>query len=212
MSNRAPMRTFIALGVAVSLTLMACQTDREITSPDPVPLTDQLLQTALLTAADLPPGWVPDAAPTPINTEVVPGSPCDDALSKLRPKTSASAGFTSASGRLNNSVAYFPGQGAAVTDTLLAVAESCQEVVIADGTAVRSARLDFGVLSDNAVGIRFEFEPKTGPIQETDLILIQNGDLVSLVRLDGTRPSDTVLLDSTVRTAIGRLSAVASQI
>lgn len=210
--QRSTIRAMMALGMGVSLALMACQSDREATKPDPVTVTDQLLQSALLTVEDLPTGWVADATPLPINTEVVPGSPCDDALTKLEPKTSASADFIAAPSHLRNALAYFPDQGSAVEQTLINVAESCRELVLPDGASVRSAALDFGVLSDRTLGIRFEFEPKTGPIQEIDLILIRDGDLVSLVRLDGIRPTDKELLDSIVRTAIGRLSAVAAQI
>ena len=77
--------------------------------------------------------------------------------------------------------------------------------------SLRTAALDFGVLSDDTVALKVEAELADGTIEERDLILIRDGDLVSVVRLVGPRPSDKELLDSAVRTSIGRLSELADE-
>lgn len=206
-------RAIAVFGLGVVLTFGACQTDREITSPEPVPVTDKLVASAVLTVEDLPDGWVETAEPAPINTDVIADHGCDDKLSDLDPKESASVGFDLGEVHLSNSVAYFPGDGGAVEDLIHDIAEDCKQVVLADqGLAIRTLGLDFGVLSDNTLPIRFEFEPDVGPISETDLILIRKGDLVSIVRLEGLRPSDKALLDTAVRVSIGRLGTIDAQI
>jgi hypothetical protein len=86
------------------------------------------------------------------------------------------------------------------------VANGCSQVVISDqALSIRSGALDFGVLSDNTLAIRFELEPDNGTIQERDVVLMRQGDLVSVIRLSGPRPSDKALLDGAVRVAIGYL-------
>ena len=82
-------------------------------------------------------------------------------------------------------------------------------VVADEDISVRTAALDFGVLSDDTLALKFELELPNGPIEERDLIIMREGDLVSIVRLNGPRPSDKELLDSVVRVAIGRLGRLA---
>lgn len=206
-------RLIAALGLGAMLTLGACRTDRELTSPEPVPVTDKLVAGGVVTAEDLPAGWVPAAEPTPIDTDVIADHPCDDQLKKLDPKESASVDFTSGALRLSNSVAYFPGGGSAIEQLFHDIAEDCKQVeLVEQGLSVRAQALDFGVLSEDTLPLRFEFEPAAGPILETDLILVRDGDIVSIVRLDGPRPSDKALLDTVVRVSLGRVGAIATQI
>jgi hypothetical protein len=199
-------------GLATALALLAgaCSTDREVTEPPPEPVTQEAVDAALITVDDLPDGFVAVEEGTPVDAEMVSEHECDDALTDLEPKESAAADFTNGTSLLTSTVAWFPGGGGAVDDLYRAVAEDCEEVVLPeDGVAVRTSELDFGVLSDDTRAIQFELEPATGAIEERDLIIIRNGDLIATIRLVGPRPSDKELLDSVVRTEIGRLGRLA---
>lgn len=201
------VRCIAAVGLGATLVLGACRTDRELTVPDPVPVTEELLVAAQLTVEDLPDGFTATDGPgTPISADVVPEHECDDALADLAPEAEASTNFQGNGVELTDTTAWFPGQGAAVEQLIRDVASFCSQVVVADaGLAIRTGPLDFGVLSDNTVAIRIEVEPDTGPILERDLILMRQGDLVHVIRMRGPRPSDKGLLDGAVRVAIGRL-------
>lgn len=200
-------RLIAALGVGSALVLGACSTDRELTEPKPVPVTEERLQGTLLTTDDLPEGFTAKPGQgTPIGTEVLTEHECDDALADLDPKLEVSTDFTGNGTELVDMTAWFPGQGAEVEQIFRNVAASCAAVVATDaGVSVRAGGLDFGVLSDDTVAIRFEVEPRTGAITERDLILRREGDLVHVTRLTGPRPSDKALLDTAVRATIGRL-------
>lgn len=194
---------------ALALLATACSTNREVTRPEPKPVTDDLLATALLTADDLS-GFDEAPTSTPAATEVVPEHDCDDALTDLEPRRQVAADFSNGTSRLSISVAWYPGDGSAVERLHRDVRERCEQVVVSDqGLSLRTGRLDFGVLSDDTLPLQFEVEPESGPIEERDLILVRDDDLVTTIRLTGPRPSDKVLLDSAVRIAIGRLGSVA---
>lgn len=197
----------VALGLGGVLVLGACRTDRELTVPEPIPVTETNLEATLLTTADLPAEFAAEDGPgSPINTEIVPEHDCDDALTDLKPKQSVSRDFSAKGVQLTDTAAWFPGQGAAAEQLYRDVASRCSQVVVADkGLAVRSGALDFGVLSDDTLAIRFEIEPTTGAITERDLIVRRQGDLLHVIRLTGPRPSDKTLLDAAVRITIGRL-------
>ena len=201
------VRSIAAVGLGATLALGACRTDRELTVPEPIPVTEELLVAAQLTVEDLPTGFTATDGPgTPISGEVVPEHECDDAMADLVPEESASTNFVGNGVELTDTMAWFPGQGGAVDQLFRDIASLCGSVVVADqGLAIRSGGLDFGVLSDNTLAIRIEVEPNTGPIVERDLVLMIQGDLVHLIRLNGPRPSDKGLLDGAVRVAIGRL-------
>lgn len=200
-------RLIAAFGVGSALVLGACRTDRELTEPKPVPVTEERLQGTLLTTDDLPEGFTAASGPgTPIGTEVITEHDCDDALADLDPKLEASTTFTGNGVELVDTSAWFPGQGPAVEQVFRDVAARCAQVVASDaGVSIRAGGLDFGVLSDDTVAIRFEIEPGSGAIIERDLILRREGDLVHVTRLSGPRPSDKTLLDTAVRITIGRL-------
>ena len=200
-------RLIAAIGVGSALVLGACSTDRELTEPKPVPVTEERLQGTLLTTDDLPEGFTAaDGDGTPIGTEVLAEHDCDDALADLDPKLEASTDFTGNGVELTDTSAWFPGEGAAVEQVFRDVAAKCAQVVATDaGVSIRAGGLDFGVLSDDTVAIRFEIEPRTGAITERDLILRREGDLIHVTRLSGPRPSDKTLLDTAVRATIGRL-------
>lgn len=200
-------RQMAALGVAAAFALTACGTDREVTRPEPEPVTTERLTDALITADDVPDGFTESTDPsTTVATEIVPEHSCDDRLADLEPDDSVTTAFTGSGSTLSSTVAHFPGAGPAVEQLLRDVASDCASVVVADeGLAIRTGALRFGVLSDDTLPIRVEVEPTTGPIEERDLILVREGDLVHLIRLTGPRPSDKGLLDSVVRLAIGRL-------
>lgn len=200
-------RWITALVLGGALVLSACSTDRKLTEPKPVPVTEKNLTETLLTAADLPAGFTAKDGPgTPLSTEIITEHDCDNALTDLKPKLSVSTDITGNGVTLTDTAALFPGQGAAAEQIYRDVASKCSQVVVASkGVSIRSGPLDFGVLSDNTLPIRFEIEPTTGAITERDLIVIRQDDLLHVVRLVGPRPSDKALLDTAVRTAIGRL-------
>lgn len=199
-------RQVAALALGMALALTACSTDREITEPEPEPVTEELLSDALITADDLPSGFTEAEADTTIATEIVPEHECDDRLADLEPEEAVSSDFAGSGVTLSSSVAYFPGAGAAVEQVIRDIAADCGAVVVADeGLAIRTGPLDFGVLSDDSLPIRVEVEPNSGPIEERDLVMLRQGDLVHFIRLTGPRPSDKSLLDTVVREAIGRL-------
>lgn len=200
-------RSILALGVGATIALAACSTDRVITEPDPIPVTEERLLEALIDEGDLPEGYVVEDGPgTPISAEVLPEHPCDDAIADLEPKEAVSRDFTRSDTRVTHTVAWFPGQGAAVERLFVDVANDCSAVVASDeGLSIRAGRLDFGVLTDDTLPIRFELEPETGPIEERDVVLRRAGDLISVIRLTGPRPSDKALLDGAVRVMIGYL-------
>jgi hypothetical protein len=199
-------RQLAALGLGAALALAACSTDREVTRPEPEPVTTERLTDALLTVDDLPDGFTEAASETTISTEVVPEHDCDDRLAELEPEDAVSADFAGSGRTLSSTVAYFPGAGGAVEQLLRDIASDCAAVVVSDqGLAIRTGALRFGVLSDDTLPIRVEVEPSSGPIEERDVILMREGDLVHVIRLTGPRPSDKGLLDSVVRVAIGRL-------
>lgn len=205
--HRQRARWIAALGLSGALALGACRTDRELTEPKPVPVTEENLQATLLTKDDLPAGFTAKGGPgSPLSTEIVPEHDCDDALAELEPKQAVSTDFTGNGVELTDSAAWFPGQGVAAEQVYRDIASRCSRVVVQDhGLAIRAGALDFGVLSDDTLAIRFEIEPQTGAIAERDLIVMRQGDLVHVIRLTGPRPSDKVLLDAAVRATIGRL-------
>lgn len=207
-----PKAALRAATIVVGLALLAtaCRTDREVTTPKPVPVTQKRLAAALLTIDDLPSTFEAADEATPIDTDVVPEHECDDAISELDPKETASADFTGGGSVLSSTVAWFPGGGGAVDQLLRDIAADCDQVVVVeDGLSIRIDPLNFGVLSDDTLALKIELEQDATPIEERDVILMREGDLVSLVRLSGPRPSDKQLLDSVVRKAIGRLGGLA---
>ncbi len=199
-------RSIVALGLGAALALTACSTDRELTEPDPEPVTEERLTAALIDEGDLPEGYVAADEGTPFATEVVPEHECDDRLAELEPEESTSRDFSRDAVSVTHAVAWFPGQGGAVEQLFRDVAADCSSVVVTDqDLAIRTGGLDFGVLSDDTLAIRIEIEPGSGAIEERDIVLIRRGDLVSVLRMAGPRPSDKALLDGAVRVAIGYL-------
>lgn len=199
-------RSTVALGLGAVLALTACSTDRELTRPEPEPVTEERLTAALIDEGDLPAGYVAAAEGTPFASEVVPEHECDDRLGELEPEESVSRDFSRDDVFVTHTLAWFPGQGGAVEQLFREVASACSSVVVTDqGLAIRTGGLDFGVLSDDTLAIRIEVEPETGAIEERDVILMRQGDLVSVIRMTGPRPSDKALLDGAVRVALGYL-------
>ncbi|MEX2293723.1 MAG: hypothetical protein WD691_08030 [Acidimicrobiales bacterium] len=198
------MATAVVVG---SLVLGACRTDRELTTPKPIPVDEENLAATLLTASDLPPGFTQkEGAGTPITTELIPEHDCDDAITELKPALSFSRDFSGQGRLLTDTAAWFPGQGGAAEQVFRNIQTACRQVAVpADGLSLRTLSLNFGALSDNTLAMRVEAEPTTGPIEERDLIVMRQGDLLHIVRLVGPRPSDKVLLDAAVRATIGRL-------
>jgi hypothetical protein len=201
-----------AVTIVVSMGVFAggCSTDREVTEPEPLPVTEKRLTAALITEDDLPDTYTEAPEGTPVTAEIIPEHECDDAIQDLEPEEVASADFTTPTTVLTNTIAWFPGRGGDVEQLIRDIAEDCEAVVVAEQElALRTAALDFGVLSDDTLALKVEAELADGTIEERDVILIREGDLVSLVRLTGPRPSDKELLDSVVRVAIGNLGLLA---
>ncbi len=211
-SDHGAARRLAGLAVGAALLAGACRTDREVTRPDPEPVTEERAAEALLTIEDLPDTFTAVDGGTPIDTDLVPEHECDDAIAQLEPEESATADFTGPAGQLTSTVAWFPGGGGAVDQLYREVAAECAEVVVTDANlSLRTRGLDFGVLSDDTLALQVEVQPASGPIEERDLIIMREGDLISLVRLNGPRPSDKELLDAVVRVAIGRLGRLAQE-
>jgi hypothetical protein len=210
--QRKATRRVGTIVMAAALLAGACSTDREITTPEPKPVTDARLTDALITIDDLPDTFAEASPGTPISDEVIPEHECDDALADLEPKMEATSDFTGSGTRLTSTVAWFPGDGAAVGQLYRDVADDCAAVVVTDkGVSLITSALDFGVLSDDTFPLKFELELADGTIEERDLIVMREGDLVSIIRLTGPRPSDKVLLDRVVRTEIGRLAFLSDE-
>lgn len=197
----------VAILVALAVLVAGgCRTDREITRPDPVPITDERLTEALLTDAEIPSAFSVAEDGEPLGFEIVPEHDCDQRVADLDPERSATATFTSADATLENTIAWYPGQGAAAGDAYVDLLEDCEQVVVADeGLAFTARSLDFGVLSDDTLPIVFVLEKGDDAIEERNVIVMRAGDLVSTIRLNGPRPTSLETLDSVVRVAIGKL-------
>ena len=195
--------------VALALVAGGCQTDREVTEPDPVPVTSELLAGALLTEEDVPSPYVLAEDHDPVGPELVPEHDCDDRLKDLDPESSEQVVFTGAFTTLANTISYFPGQGAAAADVYVDLINDCSQVVVEDaGLRFTTRPLNFGVLSDDTLPLVVSIEYDDGRIEERNLIIMRAGDLISTIRLDGPRPSDKTLLDTVTRVAIGNLGAL----
>lgn len=212
MLGRRQARTVAALALVLALAgTTACSTNRDVTEPPPEKVTDKLLAASVLTADDLGDGFTTSKAKAPINTELLDGTKCDDALTKVAPKADASASFQNGDGTVvTNQIAYLPGGGAGNLDSVINdIYDDCSKVVIeAKGESIRTLPLHFGALTDDTKAMKLEIETDDAPIQEHDYILIRRGDLVSVVRVEGTRPLDTQVTDRAVRQAIGNLSTL----
>jgi hypothetical protein len=196
------------MAVGVALVTGGCQTDREVTRPDPEPVTDELLTSELLTQDDVPSPYTLAEDAEPVGPELVPEHECDDRLKELDPEETATATFTAPSlgATLTNTISYYPGQGANVGDVYNDLLEDCQQVVVDDaGVSFTMNPLDFGVLSDDTLPLRVELEYDDGSIQQRNLIIMRAGDIISTIRLDSPRPSDLEVLDQATRVAIGNL-------
>jgi len=190
----------------------SCSTNRDVTRPDPVPVDEELLTSALLTADDVPPPYVLAEGAEPLGPEILPEHECDDALADLEPEETASVTFTGAGldTTLTNTISYFPGQGGSAVNVYNNLLASCKEAVVEDqGLRFTTVPLDFGVLSDNTFPLRVVVENNDGTIEERNLIVMQSGDLISTIRLDGPRPTDLEVLDAVTRVAIGNLGELA---
>ncbi|MEO7429390.1 MAG: hypothetical protein ABIY48_08395, partial [Acidimicrobiales bacterium] len=56
-------RCIAALGLGCALAVGACRSDRKLTVPKPVPVTEENLRATLLTTADLPAGFTAKDGP-----------------------------------------------------------------------------------------------------------------------------------------------------
>ena len=214
LGERKSIRLIATSAAFVAALAGGCRTDREVTQPEPQKVTQERLTEALLTEDDVGSPYVVAGEATPISSDILPEHDCDDALKDLEPKEEAAIDFTGTGlgTRLNNAIAYFPGRGSSVGEVYREVAEDCEAVVVDDaGLSIKTESLDFGVLSDDTLAFQFLVEAEDGSIEERDLIVIRIDDLVSIIRLDGPRPSDKELLDSVVRVAIGNLGLVAEE-
>jgi hypothetical protein len=207
-------RGLATLVLGAMLLTGGCSTNREVTRPDPVPVDQELLTSALLTQDDVPPPYVLAEGAEPLGPEILPEHECDDALADFEPEESASVTFTGTGlgTTLTNTVSYVPGQGGAVGAAYVNLLESCKQAVVAD-QALRftAVPLNFGVLSDNTFPLRVVIEHDDGTIEERNLIVMRSGDLVSTIRLDGPRPTHLQVLDAVTRVAIGNLGELAQE-
>ena len=207
-------RVLASLVLGGMLVTGGCSTNREITRPDPVPIDDELLTGALITADDVPSPYVVDDGAKPLGPEILPEHECDDALANLEPKATSSVTFTGAGlgTTLTNTISYFPGQGASVGTAYTDLLQKCKQAVVEDEhLRFTTVPLDFGVLSDNTFPLRVVVENDDGTIEERNLIVMRSGDFVSTIRLDGPRPTDLEVLDAVTRVAIGNLGELAQE-
>jgi hypothetical protein len=208
--GRRQARSVAALAVGLALvSSAACNTDRKVTEPPPEKITDELLSDQLIKAAAVGAAFTETTADNPIDTEVLKDAGCDDKLKDVEAKAAADATFEGEGVTVINQLAYLPGSGGAFESMLDDIYDDCAKVVVAKkGESIRTLPLQFGSLTDDTKAFKFEIESDDGPIQESDYILIRKGDLVSVVRLDGTRPIDTAITDRAVRQAIGNLGTL----
>jgi len=194
------------VAVAAALALTACATDRKVTRPAPVEVTAERVAEALVTEADLPEGYAAVDDDAAFGREVLPEHACDDALAELTPEVEVGQTFRRGEVTVTHVIGWFPGQGPQAEAVLADVGGACAGVVATDtGVAIRAGRLDFGVLSDDVLPIAVEVEAPGAAIEERDLVVVRRGDLVSVLRVSGPRPSDKVLIDGAVRAGLGRL-------
>ena len=201
-------RSVATIVVGGALLAGGCQTNREVTRPDPEPVDQELLTEALITADDVPPPYVLAEGAEPPGPELVAEHACDDRLKELDPEETASVNFTGSGldTTLTNTIAHFPGQGAQVADVYDDLLEDCEQAVVEDsGIRFTTEPLDFGVLSDDTLPLVVIVENDDGTIEERNVIIMRSGDLVSIIRLDGPRPTDLATLDAVTRVAIGNL-------
>ena len=176
-----------------------------------MPVTDKRLTAALLTEDDLP-----DCVHRRRR-----GHPDQHASSS--PSTSATTPSRTSTRRRSATADFTSGDGGAQQHDRLVPRRRRRRRAGSSATSPRTARpwswptrtcrcarppLDFGVLSDDTLALKVEAELADGTIEERDLILMREGDLVSVVRLTGPRPSDKELLDSVVRVAHRSTSAL----
>ena len=200
------VRAVAISAMALAVVAGGCQTDREITEPEPVEVTSDLLAGALLTEEDAPSPYVLDEGADQVGPELVPEHECDDQLNEIEAEESEQVVFTANGTTLTNTISYFPGQGAGVVNVYAGLLSECGQVVVSDQELRFTTKsLDFGVLSDDTLPLVVTIEHDDGRIEERNLIVMRAGDLVSTIRLDGPRPSDKVLLDTVTRIAIGNL-------
>lgn len=201
--ERKAARSVAAL-IGLGLVASACRTDREVTRPDPVPVSEERLTEALLTETDVPGAFALGGEAPP--ADVVPEHECDDALTELEPDETASVTFTDGGATLTNTISWYPGRGEAVGRAYRDLDEDCEQAVVTgEDLSFTTQALDFGVLSDDTLPLTFVLERGDGTIEERNVIVLRAGDLVSTIRLEGPRPSDKELMDAVVRVAIGRL-------
>jgi hypothetical protein len=199
----------VTAGLAL-LTVAAGCTDREVTRPEPEPVTLEGLRAAALGPDDLPGDPTASASGISVGSELLDTLECDDLLTGLVPNQEASTQLDTGQVVITSTVAHLPGAGRATTDHYNEVRERCSTTVdTAAGVSVRASRLSFGALTDRTLPIKLELEAATGPITEIAVILVREGDLVHVIRATGDRPIDRELLDSAARAAIGKLSALA---
>jgi hypothetical protein len=207
-------RAVPALVLAGVLLVGSCSTNRDVTRPDPVPVDEELLAGALLTADDVPPPYELAEGAEPLGPEILPEHECDDALADLEPEDTASVTFTGVGlgTTLTNTISSFPGKGGSVGTAYVDLLNRCKQAVVDDeNLRFTAGPLDFGVLSDNTFPLRVVVENDDGTIEERNLIVIRSGDLVSTIRLDGPRPTDLEVLDAVTRVAIGNLGTLTQE-
>jgi hypothetical protein len=209
--GRRQARTVAGLTLALVLTgTAACSTNREVTTPPPVKVTDKLLAESTLTAEDLGEGFTAAKVDAPINSEILDNTKCDDRLKAIKADADASSAFENGDGVVViNQVAYLPGTAGNMSGLVDDLYDDCSKVdVKKDGVSIRTVPLDFGTLTDSTKAMSIEIESDSGPIQERDYLLMRKGDLVSVVRVEGDRPIDPAIIDRAVRVSIGNLGTL----
>lgn len=203
------MRARRAAAVAVAAALLGACTDREVTEPEPEPVTAANLAEALVPVTALDAVISSSDEPRPIATELIAEHACDDGILGLAPELEVARTYQVGTMALVNRVAWFPGGGATAEQVFRTAGSACGGMVTTGGSTVRTAALAFGPLSDDVFAVRYEVEQSPAvPITEIDVILVREGDLVSLVTAIGPRPSDKQVLDAVTRSAIGRLAGL----
>lgn len=215
----------LAAFTALALLAGACSTSREITRPEPEPVTTEALVDALITEDDLTDGAqvgedeiVDEDSEADARAFELPGdNPLEDleclqtfeeesnAVGTSTQLLEASRQFQVGEMVVTNSVTFLPSAGGAGEQVFHDLADNC-EAAVTEGFTVRTGPLDFGVLSDNALSLKLEIEPPgSAPIAEVDIVLMRQGDLIDLVVAAGPRPSNKKVLDEAVRAAIGNV-------
>ena len=189
-------RAVATIVVGGALLAGGCQTDREITEPEPVAghrgaahrrAAHRRTTCRARTSSTRPPSRRARAG---AGARV--RRPARGRSTPRRPPASIFTGTGSAPPSPTRSPTTRARAPRSPTSTTTSSRTAPQVVVTDEGMRFTTKPLDFGVLSDDTLPLVVSIEHDDGTIEERNLIIMRAGDLISTIRLDGPRPSDQV--------------------